>query len=278
MLVQPFFHGAHQQNSKNDRNDVTLIADLLNVKEEQMPDGDFAGGVAADGPGVDESRVNHHKTDDGTEENVAAEDAGGADGDQNGQEREGGIGDQIQEGEPVAGTKGGPEFRDCFHNTHHQAGGHDGGQDGNEHVAGGLENLLPQGHTGGRGGLHVGLGRGAGASDSQKLVIDLVHGAGADDKLELSVGLKHALDAVHVLQRFLVDLAVICDNEPQSGGAVRSADDVRSAAYVGGDFFSAFAIIECHRCFLLFPINPKNCGCPTDSRLTQISYNKTLIK
>ena len=138
--------------------------------------------------------------------------------------------------------------------------GHDGGQDGDEHVAGGLEDLFPQGHAGGRGGLDVGLGGGGGAGDGEELVIDLVHGAGADDELELTVGLKHALDAVHVLQRFLVDLAVIGDNEPQSGGAVRGADDIGSSAYVGGDLFSAFAIIECHKTFSPFFLkNPEFC-------------------
>ena len=247
MLVQPFFDRAHQQYRQDYRDDVALIADLLYLKEEQVPDGDLAGGVVADGPGVDERGVDHHDADDGAEENVAAEDAGGGDGDQNRQQSERGVRNQVQEGEPVALAEGGPEFRDGFDNTHHQTGGHDGGQDGDEHVAGGLEDLLPQGHAGGCGGLDIGLRGGGGAGDGEELVIDLVDGAGADDELELSVGLKHALDAVHVLQRFLVDLAVIRDNEPQSGGAVRSADHVRSSAYVGGDLFSAFAIIKCHR-------------------------------
>ena len=105
----------------------------------------------------------------------------------------------------------GPELRDGLDNTHHQAGGHDGGQDGDEHVAGGLENLFPQRHAGGRGGLDIGLGGRSRAGDGQELIVDLVDGAGADNELELSVGFKHALDAVNILQRFLVDLAVIRD-------------------------------------------------------------------
>ena len=157
MLVQPFFDRAHQQYRQDYRDDVALIADLLYLKEEQVPDGDLAGGVVADGPGVDERGVDHHDADDGAEENVAAEDAGGGDGDQNRQQSERGVRNQVQEGEPVALAEGGPEFRDGFDNAHHQTGGHDGGQDGDEHVAGGLEDLLPQGHAGGCGGLDIGL-------------------------------------------------------------------------------------------------------------------------
>ena len=98
----------------------------------------------------------------------------------------------------------------------------------------------------GRIGTDVGLRRGGRAGDGQELVVNLVDGAGADDQLELTVGFKHALHAVDVLQGGLVDLAVIGDNEPQSGGAMRGTDDIGASADIGGDLLSAFAIVQCH--------------------------------
>ena len=226
---------------------MALVTHLLDVKEEQVPGWYLSGGIAAHGPGVDQRGVDHHQADDRAQEDVAAEHAGGGDGHQHRQQREGGVGHQVQEGEPVAVTKGGPELRDGFDDTHHQAGGHDGGQDRDEHVAGGLQDLLPQGHLAGRRGLDVGLGGGGSAGDGQEFVVDLVDGAGADDQLQLTVGFEHALDAVDVLQGCLVDLAVVGDDQPQSGCAMGRADDVGSSADIGSDLFSAFPIVQCHR-------------------------------
>ena len=225
---------------------MALVADLLDVKEPQVPGGYLSGGVVADGPGVDEGGVHHHQADDRAQEDVAAKHAGGGNGDQHGQEGEGGIGDQVQEGEPVGLTESGPELRDGFHQTHHQAAGHDGGQDGNEHVAGGLEDLLPPGHLGGGGRLHVVLGSGGSAGHGEEFVVHLVDGAGADDELQLAVALKHALHAVHIFQRLLFHLAVVRDHQAEAGRAMRRADHVGAAADVVSDLLGAFSVVQSH--------------------------------
>ena len=225
---------------------MALITHLLDVEEEQVPCGDLACGVVAHGPGVDQSGVDHHQTDDGAQEDVAAEDAGGGDGHQHRQQGEGGVGHQVQEGIPVRGAEGGPELGDGFHKTHHQAGGHNGGQDGDEHVAGGLQDLFPQGHAGSGGSLYVRLGGGGKTGDGKKLIVNLVDGAGTDDELKLSVGVKQTLYALHLFQSLGVDLAVVGNDQAEAGGTVCRADDVVFSAQVGKDLLSAFTVVKRH--------------------------------
>ena len=134
-----------------------------------------------------------------------------------------------------------------FNETHHQAGGHDGGQDGNEDIAGGLEDFLPPGHLGSGSRLDIRLGGGGQPGDGKEFVIHLVDGSCADDQLELTVGFKHALDAFHVLERLGVDLAVVGNDQTQTGGTVGRADDVILAAEIGKDLFRAFTIVKCHK-------------------------------
>ena len=95
-----------------------------------------------------------------------------------------------------------------FHQTHHQAGSHDGRKDGDEYVAQRLDHPLGQGLPGG-GGFDLVLGGGGHAGDGQKFIVDLVHRAGAQNELELAVGAEHALDPLHMFQGFHVDFAVV---------------------------------------------------------------------
>ena len=62
--------------------------------------------------------------------------------------------------------------------------------------------------------------------DGNSNMIYLVDGSRADDQLQLTVRFEHALDALDVFERFLIELAVVCDNQTESGRAVCRADDV----------------------------------------------------
>ena len=139
------------------KDDVTLIADLGDAEQSQVPYGRLVGGRY--GPGVHQRGMHHHDTDDAAQEDVPAEDPRRGNRDQHRQQREGGVGHHIQEAEPSAVREGGNRLGQRFHKAHHQTGGHDGGQDRNKHIAGRLQDFLPQGHLGSRGFLDVILGR-----------------------------------------------------------------------------------------------------------------------
>ena len=73
LLMKPFFYRAHEQYGQYDRYDMSLIANLLHVEEEQMPGRDLTRCIVRNGPCVDQSRMNHHKTNNGSQETVSAE-------------------------------------------------------------------------------------------------------------------------------------------------------------------------------------------------------------
>ena len=144
VLMQPFFKRGHKQDCQYYRDDVTLIAYLLDRIEEYRPGGNCFR--RADVPCVQKGGVDHHKTDNGAEEDVSSEYAGGGDGDENGQESKCGVRNEIEEGEKIRLSECGSELRDRLNDTHHKAGGHDRGQNRNEDVAGCFEDLLPDRH------------------------------------------------------------------------------------------------------------------------------------
>ena len=205
--------------------------------------------------------MDHQKTDDRAEEDVAAEDSRRGDCDDDGQVSECGICNDIEELEPVRIAEA--QARDLckgLDQTHHQTGCDDGRKDRDENVADGLQHLLPDRLLRSSRCLDVILGASRDAGHRDELIKNLIDSAGTDDQLELSVGLEHTLDAVHFFQCRLVDFAVIRNNETKSGGAVRSAYDVFSAADIRSDLFRAFSVIQCHK---KFPLKLFGTACET---------------
>ena len=256
--MQPFFDHTHEPDGYNDRNDVALVTGTLNSNEvaDQVPAGNNAVCDTEEAvdricvcniPAVQECGVDHQKTDDRAQEQVAAEDSCCGNSDDDRQIRESSICDDVQELEPVAVAEAqAGDLRECLDETHHQTGCNDGGKDRNEDVTDGLQSLSPDRSLGRGGCLDVVLCAGCNAGDCDEFIKDFVDGTGADDQLELSVGLEHALDAVDFLESRLVYFPVISDNETQSCRAVRGGDHVCAAADIISDLLRTFVVIQCH--------------------------------
>ena len=247
--MQPGLDLGHDPHSDDHGDDMALIADLVDgdgeaAQVQQVPCGDL--GQTAHGPGVDEVGVDHNHADDCAQVDVAAEDAGSGGGDQHGQEDECGVGEHIQNGEPVAAAEAGDGLGQSLDQAHHQTGSHDGRQDGNKDVAHCLDHPLEDGLLGSGGSLDLVLGGGGQAGHGQELLVDLVDGAGANDQLELTIALEDTLNAVDVLQGVQVDLAVVHGDQAQASRAVRGADQVLAAAKSLVDLFGAGCVIQCH--------------------------------
>ena len=195
-------------------------------------------------PCIDQIGVDHQKADDRTEEGVAAKDTGSADSNQNRQERKRGVGNHIKETVPVGTGKAGDGLAKGLHQAHHQAGGDDCGENGDEYVSGNLQQFLPPRHLGGGSGLDIVLGGGSHAGDVQEFIIHLIDGSGADDDLDLTVALENALDAIHIFQRFLVDLAVVHRHQTESGSTVSRTDQVVSSAQLVKDLLRTLAVVH----------------------------------
>lgn len=183
-------------------------------------------------PGVDEGGVVGDHADDTAKELVATEDAGSREADENLQEHERGVGERVDEDPPALQGEGTAHgVVDALGEAHEQAGSDDGRDDGHEDVAecldGALERVLL---LGGRG-LDLVLGGSGDAGLLDELVVDLVHRAGAVYDLELAGGLKVALGTDGVLDLLLVDLAVVGNDQAESGCAVRSGNDVLRSSH-----------------------------------------------
>ena len=223
-LVQPLLNPAHEPHGDNHRNHVALVAHLGHLEEQQLPGGN--GFHTGNGPGIDQAGIDHGQTHNAAQEQIAAEHPGGADGHQHRQIGKSGGRNHVQETVPVRPGEGGNHLAQSLHQTHHQACGHNGGKNGYEYVAQSLDHSLGQGLLGSSGGLDLLLGGGGHTGDGEKLVINLVDGAGADDQLELTVGVEYTLDSLRVLQCRHVNLAVVCDYQPEPGRTVCCADDI----------------------------------------------------
>ena len=247
-LVQTLFDLAHEPHGDDDRDDVTLIAhqrDRVQTAEHRLHYVDTVG----HGPGVLQVGMDHDHADDRAQVRVAAEDLGGGVGNQDGQESISGVGEEL--GEHIHRASG-VDVQEAvvdhevqrFHDAHQEAGSHDGGNDGHEDVAQGLDSPLIPGSLGRRGLLDVLFAAALDAGQLDELVVDLVHGAGAENDLQLALGLKNALGTLCIFQLLFVDLAVVCDHQTQTGGAVRRRNDVARAADVIQDLFCRILIIH----------------------------------
>ena len=248
--MQPCLQFGHEQYCQHDGDYVTLITQLVDLAQcvgvrdldvaEQVPYTIAVRGC----PAVGQVGVDHHQTYDSAEEDVAAENSCRGDRDDNGQISKRGVRDHIQEREPVSITKAkAGDLRQSFDQTHHKTGCYDRGQDRYEYIADGLKETDVQRLLGGSCCLDLFLGSCGCAGDGKELVIDLVNGTGTDDQLQLAIGLEHTLNAVYVLECFLVDFSVISDNKTKSGSAVSSRYDIRAAADIIGNFLGAFSVI-----------------------------------
>ena len=71
---------------------------------------------------------------------------------------------------------------------------------------------------------------------------------------ELARCLEVALGTNHVIEFGLVDLAVVCDDQAQAGGAVRRRDDVARAADRLQNLACRFCIVQSHVVSLSEPV------------------------
>ena len=197
--------------------------------------------------------MDHQKTDDRAQEDVAAEYTRRGNCYDNGQICESGVSNSIEECEPVAAAESqSGDLGESLDQTHHKTGCYDSGQDRDEYVADCLKSLSPDGSLGCCRRLDVILRAGLYAGDLDELVEDLVDGTCTNDQLQLSIGLEHTLDAVYIVKSFFVDFAVISDNQTKSCGAVRCGYDVLAAADIISDFLGTLMIIQCHKNSLPF--------------------------
>jgi hypothetical protein len=243
-LVQLLFQHAHEPDRDDDGDDVALIADEIDVVEAEPGGrgGDRLG--RGDAPGVHEVGMDHDHADDRAEILVAAEDLGGAHGDQDGQEDEGRVAEQVDDGVGAAGGDGGEGVGQALEKAHEKAARHDGRDDGHEHVAQRLDGPLVPGGLAGGGLLDLLLGRGLDAGGLDEFVVDLVDGAGADDDLQLAGRLEDALDALDVLQTLLRALAVVRDDEAQSRRAVGRAHEIFFSSEFREDLLGARFVVH----------------------------------
>ena len=192
--------------------------------------------------------MDHQKTDDRAQEDVAAEYARRGNCYDNGQICESGISNGIEECEPVAVAESeSGDLRERLDQTHHKTGGHDCRQDRNEYVTDCLQRLSPNGRLGCCRRLDVVLRAGLNTGDLDELVKDLVDSTCTNDQLQLSIGLEHTLDAVYIVKSLFVDFAVVCNDKTKSCGAVRCGYDVLAAADIISDLLGTLMIIQCHK-------------------------------
>ena len=191
--------------------------------------------------------MDHEKTDNCAKENVSAENTRRRNSNDDRKESKRCIGYCIEEAEPVGTAES--ETRDLsqrFDKTHHKTGSNDSRKDRNENIADRFQKTDVPRLLRSCGCLCLFLGSGGYTCDIKELVIDFVDCTGSDDQLQLSIGLEHTLNAVDILKRFLVDFAVIGDNETKSGSAMRCRGYIRATADIISDLLRALSVIQCH--------------------------------
>ena len=231
----------------------TLVADFGDAEAKNIPVLQRAvGGRLREGIVVGEVGVHHDHAEHRAEVGVAAEDAGGGEGDEDGEEDEGRVGegvdhlcqprplrvglyqrfaldDEVVRGEDVV-------------QPHQQNAGDDGGDDGDEDVRQGFDEALQQ----------VALRRAEvfcflcadlfDAGEVEQLSGNFIDRAGAEDDLELPGGEEVALGERDGVHGGLVDFVFVFEHHAQAGGAVRRGGDVLFATDGRDDGFSGLAV------------------------------------
>lgn len=131
-----------------------------------------------------------------------------------------------------------------------QAGGNQGGNDRDEHVAEGADGLLNPVFA-----LHLGfLGlAGGGLGDAQlgDLLIDPVDVPGAEDDLILTGGVEGPLHRVDLSHSLVVRLGPVGHNQAQARGAVGGGADILRSAYRRNDLPRYFRVVVVHSFLLI---------------------------
>ena len=259
-LVEALLEEAEDPDADEDGDDVTLVADPVDAVEAgddvERDHGSLGDGIAR-AIRVDEVAADEQGAERCAEVGVAAEDRRGAEAEKNLQVREGAGVDELRDAPPdgvlveheeagAAVRDGGAHVAEGAHDAHEHAGGDDGGDDGDEDVGEDLDGALEGVALLGGLLLRLGLADRGDAALADELVVHLVDRAGAVDDLQLAGGLEVALCTEGVLELVLVDLAVVCDHEAQTGGAVGCGDDVVCPSDRLERLPRGFLVVQCH--------------------------------
>ena len=225
---------------------MSLVAHQIDIIQSEPcgGSGDLGRIHASYAPGIQKIRMNHNHTDDGAQEKVASKSPGGTDGDQNGQEYEGRVAEQMNDGISSGFRHGRPYVGQTLQKTHEKSAGDDGGNNGYENIAqrfdGPFEWILFFGCR----LFHLVFAGFADAGQFDEFIVNLVDRAGTKDDLQLSGCFKHPLYSIDIFQRFFAALFIVRDHQTQSGGAVCGGDDIFPAADMVADFLCRFSIIH----------------------------------
>ena len=231
----------------------TLVADFGDAEAKNIPVLQRAvGGRLREGIVVGEVGVHHDHAEHRAEVGVAAENAGGREGDEDGEEDEGRVGEGIDHLRQSCPLRVGLYQRFALDDEvmrgedvvqpHQQTAGDDGGDDGDEDVGKGFDEALHQ-VAFRRAEVFGFLGADLfDAGDVKQLSGNFIDRAGAEDDLELPGGEEIALGERDGINGGLVDFALVFQDHAQAGGAVRRGGDVVAAADGGDDGFSGLAV------------------------------------
>ena len=244
-LVEELLNVGEDEGNQHDGQHGALVARLLNLQTEEVPVLHRVGTLGTcqgccDVVAVHQGGGDHCGTHGQTQVGVTAEDLGGGEADQHGQEGEGSGGEQVDNVCKVSPF--GEKFNNCLgaKNTlrgqeaieRHQHTATDQHRDErHEDVSNGLDEA----------GDNVALLRGdalevvfgcLGCASGDQVLVHLVDVAGADDDLELASIEEAALEVFVVVDCRLVDLVLVLQDEAKAGCAVCGCNDVAGATDV----------------------------------------------
>ena len=244
-LVEELLNVGQDEGNQHDGQHGTLVARLLNLQTEKVPVLHRVGAFSTrqrccDLVAVHQCRGDHCGTHGQTEVGVTAEDLGGGEANQHGQEGEGSCREQVDDVCKVSPFR--EKFNNCLgaKNTlrgqeaieRHQHTATDQNRDQrDEDVGDGLD----------ESGNNVALLRGdaleivlgcLGRASGDEVLVHLVDVTGADDDLELASIEEAALEVFVVVDCCLVDLVLVLQDEAKAGCAVCGCNDVAGATDV----------------------------------------------
>ena len=259
--AQPFLDHAHHVCSQQDRQDLPLVADLLDLEHPQNVEVRQAltvqpGHGLAVVPGVEQVGVYQHQAEHDAEDFTAAKALGRRPAHQRGQEHERGVGHQVDQAPHPVQRRVGIEqgFVGNEHafgaeqvvHPHQQAGNDQRGQNRHEHIREHPHQTL---HGVGLVGallLDVGNGRRGEAGLLAQGGVDLLDVAGADDHLVQATGKEGTFDQVNLIEGCAIDQAGVFQREAQAGDAVRGLLQVVDATQALQQLTGNLRIIVAH--------------------------------
>ena len=244
-FVEELLDVGQDKCDQHDGQHGTLVARLLNLQTEEVPVLHRVGAFSTcqgccDVVAIHQGRGYHCGTHGHTQVGVTAEDLGGGEADQHGQEGEGSCGEQVDDIREVSPFR--EKFNNCLgaKNTlrgqeaieRHQHTATDQHRDErHEDVSNGLDEAGDNVALLGGNFLEFVLGC-LGCASSDEVLMHLVDVAGADDDLELASVEEAALEVFVVVNCCLVDLVLVLQDEAKAGCAVCGCNDVAGATDV----------------------------------------------